>query len=137
MVIYRAIRFGNGKCVVTRDGTKIDPRLDLFNHSPTGFEWGYGGSGPAQTALAILADYLKDDDRAVLLHQKFKWDVVAKQPHRGWYIKESVLRGWLKLHENVKDAQGMADRTRVEEEDRPGHGSLAHLWGSKGHFNPK
>ena len=29
-------------------------RLDLFNHSPTGFEWGYAGSGPVQLALAIL-----------------------------------------------------------------------------------
>lgn len=25
----------------------LNPRLDLWNHSPTGFEWGYGGSGPA------------------------------------------------------------------------------------------
>jgi hypothetical protein len=33
----------------------LELRLDLFNHSPTGFEWGYGGSGPAQLALAILA----------------------------------------------------------------------------------
>lgn len=35
----------------------LDPRLDLRNHSPTGFAWGYGGSGPAQLALAILADF--------------------------------------------------------------------------------
>src|SRR5262245_22144387 len=30
--------------------------LELRNHSPTGFEWGYGGSGPAQLALALLVD---------------------------------------------------------------------------------
>lgn len=41
-------------CVVTVDNRSLNPRLDLFNHSPTGFEWGYGGSGPAQLALAIL-----------------------------------------------------------------------------------
>ena len=28
--------------------------LDLFNHSPTGFSWGYGGSGPAQLAWRFL-----------------------------------------------------------------------------------
>ena len=39
--------------------------LDLFNHSPTGFEWGYRGSGPAQLALAILADHLGEDAAAV------------------------------------------------------------------------
>ena len=26
----------------------LNPRQELRNHSPTGFEWGYGGSGPAQ-----------------------------------------------------------------------------------------
>jgi hypothetical protein len=34
-------------------------RCDLVNHSPTGFSWGYAGSGPAQLALAILADYFE------------------------------------------------------------------------------
>ena len=59
VVTYRGVRFGGnekegrlGRCAVTKDGRKLNPRLDLFNHSPTGFEWGYGGSGPAQTALA-------------------------------------------------------------------------------------
>ena len=37
---------------VTVDGRRLNPRLDLWNHSPTGFEWGYSGSGPAQLALA-------------------------------------------------------------------------------------
>ena len=37
----------------------LDPRYDLQNHSPDGFAWGYEGSGPAQAALAILADALQ------------------------------------------------------------------------------
>ena len=52
-------------------------RLDLTNHSPTGFEWGYLGSGPAQLALALLAHALDDDDRALALHQTFKRRVIA------------------------------------------------------------
>lgn len=43
----------------------LEPRHDLRNHSPDGFEWGYSGSGPAQLALALAADVLGDDDRAV------------------------------------------------------------------------
>ena len=35
--------------------------LELVNHSPSGFEWGYGGSGPAQLALAFLLDYTDDE----------------------------------------------------------------------------
>src|SRR5947209_8602479 len=60
---------GSGQSLVTVcDGQKSEPlplRLDLFNHSPTGFSWGYGGSGPAQLALALLADALGDYEVAV------------------------------------------------------------------------
>lgn len=47
--------------VVTATGTEVRSlplRLDLARHSPTGPEWAYEGSGPAQLALAILADAL-------------------------------------------------------------------------------
>jgi len=60
-------------------GHLLSARRDLFNHSPCGFEWGYGGSGPAQLALAILCKVLHDDERAVQLYQQFKFRVVA-----GW-----------------------------------------------------
>lgn len=33
--------------------------LDEVNHSPTGFEWGYYGSGPSQLAYAILRSYFE------------------------------------------------------------------------------
>ena len=85
---------------VTVNGHPLNPRLDLYNHSPTGFEWGYCGSGPAQLALAILADHCGDDERAFNLYHRFKWAVVAGWPHRGWMLTtediESVLH---QLHE--------------------------------------
>ena len=71
---------------VSVNGRPLNPRLDLWNHSPTGFEWGYGGSGPAQLALALLADHFGGDHRAVELHHDFKWAVVAKLPKRGWTL---------------------------------------------------
>lgn len=58
---------------------ELDPRTDLANHSPTGFSWGYGGSGPAQLALAILADSM-GDEAALEHYQGFKSEVVAAQP---------------------------------------------------------
>ena len=67
-------------------------RLDLDNHSSTGFEWGYGGSGPAQLALAILADALRDDERALKLHQEFKWAVTARLTRDEWRLsRDEVL----------------------------------------------
>jgi len=54
----------------------IAPSLKLRNHSPTGFMWGYGGSGPAQAALAILMLYLPDRE-ALGAYQQFKFDIIS------------------------------------------------------------
>jgi len=62
---------------VTVDGKKLDPRLDLKRLSPTGFEWTYEGNGPAQLALALLADHLGDDRRALALYEPFMRALVA------------------------------------------------------------
>jgi Family of unknown function (DUF6166) len=62
---------------VTVDGKKLDPRFDLKRLSPTGFEWTYEGNGPAQLALALLADHLADDNRALQLYDRFMRAVVA------------------------------------------------------------
>jgi len=58
----------------------MQERQDIVNHSPTGIAWGYGGSGPAQCALALLLDYLGDEERARALYQDFKFKVVAGFP---------------------------------------------------------
>lgn len=66
--------------VIPQDGAPVyalPDRCDLFNHSPNGFAWGYSGSGPAQLALAILADHLGNDRLAIRLHQKFKFALVS------------------------------------------------------------
>jgi len=57
---------------------ELDPRHDLASHSK-GFAWGYGGSGPAQLALAILAD-ARGDTFAITHYQKFKWEAIANYP---------------------------------------------------------
>lgn len=90
---------------VTVDGRPLDPRLDLCSHSPTGFEWGYGGSGPAQLALALIADHTGNDDEAVTLHQDFKRLVVARFAFRSWELTGEQLDAWLeviKSHKTVK-----------------------------------
>ena len=62
---------------VTVDGRPLDPRFDLKRLSPTGFEWTYEGTGPAQLALALLADHFGDDARALALYEAFMRAVVA------------------------------------------------------------
>lgn len=77
--------------IVTVEGRPLNPRLDLWNHSPTGFEWGYGGSGPAQLALAILADHLGSDEQAFNFHHRFKWVVIAELPKRSWTLTSQEI----------------------------------------------
>lgn len=76
--------------VIDDDGVErpLNPRLDLRRHSPSGYEWGYGGSGPAQLALAIVADAM-GDQTAMTVYQEFKWEIVALRNRDGdWEIGE-------------------------------------------------
>jgi hypothetical protein len=77
--------------VCTVSGKPLPLRLDLWNHSPTGFEFGYGGSGPAQLALAVLADCC-GDETAVAYHQAFKWAVIARLPASGGSLTGTFVR---------------------------------------------
>ena len=92
--------------IVTVDGRPLNPRLDLWNHSPTGFEWGYCGSGPAQLALAILADHCKDDERALNFHQRYKWAVIAELPGRHWTLTSVEIEQTLR---NLRDREPLLE----------------------------
>jgi hypothetical protein len=83
-------------CVVTVDGRPLDPRYDLKRLSPAGFEWTYEGVGPAQLALALLADHLGEDARALALYDQFMRVVVADLDNSWELASEDIdaaLRG--------------------------------------------
>jgi hypothetical protein len=63
----------------------LEPSLKVRNHSPTGFEFGYGGSGPAQLALAILLDYMGRPPSPGM-YQAFKFFFIAPMGHPGGTI---------------------------------------------------
>lgn len=67
--------------------TELTPKESwkLFEHSLDGFSWGYGGSGPAQLALAIMLKFT-DKKNASNLHQDFKWEILAKLPKNENFI---------------------------------------------------
>ncbi len=103
---YRGRFVGNVADVyVSVNGTEHELPLhtEVRNHSPSGFAWGYAGSGPSQLSLAILMDHFrrwraamdfakhaiqesdgltegeKGDPEclALALHQRFKFAVIA------------------------------------------------------------
>lgn len=66
----------------------------LRNHSPCGFSWGYGGSGPAQLSLAILLEVSGDKEFALKYYQEFKEEVVARlKPKFGMHVK--CVKRWI------------------------------------------
>ena len=78
----------NGRAVV--EGV---PR-DIVLHSPDGYEWGYGGSGPSDLALNILLQHMPRGE-AEKHHQAFKWEFVARLPAHGGTIKRTDIEAWI------------------------------------------
>lgn len=97
-IVYRGARNGSGQGgqVVTRNAQILRPfdSQRLLNHSPDGFNWGYGGSGPAQLALALLLDATGDPGTALTQHQNFKRAIVADFTDE-WELAQGEIIAWL------------------------------------------
>jgi hypothetical protein len=80
-VVYVGYR-RRGRAIVEKQPDQeqltFDRSLELVDHSPSGFEWGYGGSGPAQLALALLLDYTDGEEVALAEYMAFKTEVVSQ-----------------------------------------------------------
>ena len=63
-------------------------------HSPSGPEWGYGGSGPADCARSVLVAFV-GEDAAEAHYQSFKAEVVARIPEAGAVISRAAVLAWL------------------------------------------
>jgi len=81
--------------------------LDEVDHSPTGFEWGYYGSGPSQLAYAILRHMFgkmyETQEKAREMSQEkymsFKRDVIAQIRTDRWEMREEDFHAWLTAKE--------------------------------------
>jgi hypothetical protein len=78
----------NGRAV-----TNISHNLVL--HSPTGLEFGYAGSGPAELALNTLLQFT-DKETALKLHQDFKFQFIANMPEMGGTISADEIKKFIK-----------------------------------------
>jgi hypothetical protein len=115
--IYRGLRDKTGRHVLVDDR----PLRHVVLHSLTGLEWGYGGSGPADLALSILARYFKvryvntayfkkfprRSSKAEKYYQSFKWDFVAKWEKKEWMITSDDIAVWLQK-QNQQNATATA-----------------------------
>jgi hypothetical protein len=110
MKVYEIKRTPGGvRCQVRRLSPPDEMVYDLshvVHHSPTGFEMGYAGSGPADLALSILADYFGErptkkqlyhgDVKCWVLHQQFKFEFVAKMNRQEAQVTEAEIDDFVK-----------------------------------------
>lgn len=100
-------------------GTEGQRRLgDLKHlpyHSPDGFEWGYCGSGPADLAIALLADadptLLRADVPPIepALYQAFKTQVIARLPRdQRWTLTQVQIVDWVTAYREAIQPKGGA-----------------------------
>jgi len=83
------------------------------HYASTGFDWGFGGSGPADLALNVLACFLplvpdatgvalRDgsfvSEAAWALHEEFKYDLIATLPRAGGHITTKTIDAWITAH---------------------------------------
>jgi hypothetical protein len=89
--------------------------LQVCNHSPDGFSWGYYGSGPSQLALAILLEEI--GDKAVDFYMSFKDEIIAKCQHEGFTLTSAQVAEWVAKHnelDEIEDARGIVTRLCAE-----------------------
>ncbi len=91
MTTYVGVRH-DGNAIVsvvdaqTKRASMLDAGRRYVNHSPTGFECGYLGSGPAQLAFAILLDHFRSPGEALFYYQDFKQQVIANFTANRWEL---------------------------------------------------
>jgi hypothetical protein len=80
--------------------TPLYMRKAKHYHSPTGFNWGYAGSGPAELARHLLVHATnrpKLMDRPDL-YQQFKFEHIANLG-RLWMLEGDMIRRWVAEHD--------------------------------------
>jgi len=104
-VAYVGTRAHGGTAVARElEGGRQEPLIHRVRHSPTGLEWGYGGSGPADLARSILWDWLgrEPTQRA---YMALKFDVVARLAQAGWRLPAAELEAWCNSYDGPLAAE--------------------------------
>lgn len=99
MKLYRGIRTIPGFTpVVYADDQILDinpSKTLIYDYDADCPEWGYFGSGPSQTAAAILYDITGDVELTKEFHQEFKREFIANFEQNGFVLLETQVRTWL------------------------------------------
>lgn len=77
-------------------GIKTNVPSIMVKHSPTGFNFGYAGSGPADFSLNVMLMFCRHAEDAYRLYQYFKVSFVAMDTGDRLEIPRSAIEDFLK-----------------------------------------
>ena len=87
------------------DGKELRPGKSQFiqRHSD-GFDWGNGGGGSVQLALAVMLEFV-DRSTALKLYQKFQQEIIANLPQTDFELAIDINK-WMaeKIREKPKSS---------------------------------
>jgi hypothetical protein len=93
--------------VITRSdvGGTVRPLEHHVRHSPDGFAWGYGGSGPSELARCILLDHFSSldpperEERVEPVYQDFKFSLIAPMAQdEDFKLTSFDIERWFEAH---------------------------------------
>lgn len=121
--------------ILRRDGINGFPVTNVprfvTHHSPTGYEWGYGGSGPADLALNIAEYVVRSVDIrpgnpvdcwdgktcssvAWAVHEQLKRDLIVPVPHEGIVYPWDYLLDWFRTVIDLPGEEADGESITVE-----------------------
>jgi len=113
-MIYEFKRTGSGREFL-RNGETLPKRIT--KHSPTGWDWGGGGSGCLDLAANVLMDYLisikytHPTEFTTRYSANFKYDFIEPMAYEGGEITGEQILAWF----NRKNDNAVVESNPIEE----------------------
>jgi len=115
MIRYIGVRLELG-CRVWRIAEDGKIRALRQSHRSANFptdawEWGYGGTGPANLAWALCFDVCEDKEMSTLCHQGVKWLIVSRLAKDSWMLTSAQITDAMDKvgEEEIDDTGDMID----------------------------
>lgn len=126
-VVYRIWRDDRGvHADVCKDNDVTELPLREPKHSPTGFEFGYAGSGPSELARQMLWHHYGEEPQPACYNAFMAEALVSREPNDDFVITNTQIDDWVELWKSEADFRfaTLNDEKRWLIEHDDGSGSL-------------
>jgi len=98
--VFKGHRTLLGNKFVTYKELNLPGRINIYQYSKNGFDWGNTSKGALQLAFAILYQ-LSNKETAQKYTQEFCEDIIKQFNSRDWVLEASDIFSWIDTHCNM------------------------------------